>query len=214
MQMRRDERKKVTDQIFRILEGKYPKVEPFLHHTNAFTLLVAVMLSAQCTDKMVNKVTADFLFTNDTPELILRLGEEELKKYIRRCGFFNAKARNIILMSEMLIRDFNGAVPSTLDELVQLPGVGRKTASVVLCQWFKIPAVPVDTHIHRVSNRLGICRAKTPEKTEMEFRKNVNEIDWIDGHLRLILLGRELCFARKPNCAGCPLKGLCKSSGV
>ena len=189
-----------------------------LHHKDAFTLLVAVILSARCTDERVNIVTSNLFgkgvggFANgyDSLDKMLQLGEEKLKKIIHSCGFYNAKAKSIIGMCRGLIERRNGKVPDTLDELVKLPGVGRKTASVVLCQWFHRPAVPVDTHVHRVSNRLGIVNAKTPDKTEIALRKNVPEKYWIDGHLQLIFHGRKTCVAREPKCGECALNELCE----
>lgn len=196
----------------------FPSPKPALDHKDAFTLLVAVILSAQCTDVRVNMVTPHLFGKGvggyksgcDSPEKILILGEDKLKKIIHSCGFFNAKAKSIIGMCRGLIEKYNGHVPDTLEELIKLPGVGRKTASVILCQWFHKSAVPVDTHVHRVANRLGLVRAKTPEKTEMRFREAVPEEYWIDGHLQIIFHGRKTCFARKPKCGVCPLNDLCE----
>lgn len=211
-------KKEKVVQIFRKLDGMFPNPKPALNHKDAFTLLVAVILSAQCTDIRVNMVTPNLFGKGvggliggyDTPEKILKLGEEELKKIIRSCGFYNAKAKNIIGMCHGVLENFGGKVPDTLEELIKLPGVGRKTASVILCQWFHKPAVPVDTHMHRVANRLGLVMAKTPEKTEMRFREAVPEEEWIDGHLQIIFHGRKTCFARKPKCGVCPLNDLCE----
>ncbi|MDP4008674.1 MAG: endonuclease III [Candidatus Peregrinibacteria bacterium] len=197
-------------EIFEMLRRLYPNPKPALDHKDAFTLLIAVILSAQCTDERVNKVTPNLFPKYDSPEKILELGIEKLKEIIHSCGFFNAKAGSIIGMCHGLLENHNGQVPSTLDELIKLPGVGRKTASVVLCQWFKVPTVPVDTHVHRITNRLGLVKTKTPEKTEFAFRKVVPEKYWIDGHLQIIFHGRQTCISRKPKCSECALKDLCE----
>lgn len=211
-------KKEKVVQIFDQLDGMFPNPKPALDHKDAFTLLVAVILSAQCTDVRVNMVTP-YLFGKevggygagyDSPEKILKLGEDKLKKIIHSCGFYNSKAKSIIGMCRGLIEKYNGHVPDTLEKLIKLPGVGRKTASVILCQWFHKPAVPVDTHVHRVANRLGLVRAKTPEKTEMRFREIVPEEYWIDGHLQIIFHGRKTCLARKPKCGSCLLNDLCE----
>jgi len=200
-------------QILDGLEAMYPEVAPFLTHHNAFSLLVAVMLSAQCTDERVNMVTPNLFPQYDSPEKMLELGEEKLKEIIKSCGFYNSKGRNIIKMSMELIERHGGEVPGTLKDLVALSGVGVKTASVVLTQWFYIPAVPVDTHVHRISNRLGLCATKTPEKTEKALREVLPEDTWIKSHLQLIVHGRTICFSRKPRCSECPLNDLCEWEG-
>lgn len=202
-------KEKVTD-ILDLLDRMYPDVKPFLKHDSAFTLLVAVMLSAQCTDERVNMVTPNLFPAYDTPEKMLELGEEKLKEIIKSCGFYNSKGRNIIAMCMELIERHDGEVPGTLEELVKLSGVGVKTASVVLTQWFGIPAVPVDTHVHRISNRLGLCDTKTAEKTEKALREVLPEDRWIQSHLQIIVHGRTICFARKPKCGDCALKDLCE----
>lgn len=211
-------KKEKVVEVFEMLEKMYTKVEPFLTHHNAFSFLVGVILSAQCTDERVNKVTPNLFGSGvggfehgyDSPEKMLSLGENGLKEIIKSCGFFNAKARNIIGMCYGLIENYGSEVPSALEEMIKLPGVGRKTASVLLTQWFNTPAVPVDTHVHRIANRLGLVNTKTADKTEMAFRKNVPEKCWIDGHLRIIVHGRTVCFARKPKCSDCALKDLCE----
>lgn len=214
----------IREKVLKILdklEDMYPKVAPFLTHHNAYSLLVAVMLSAQCTDERVNMVTPNLFgkgvggYENgyDSPHTMLELGEEGLKKIIRSCGFYNSKGRNIIKMSVELLERHDGEVPGVLDELVALSGVGVKTASVVLTQWFHIPAMPVDTHVHRISNRLGFCKTKTPEKTEQALREVLPEEKWIKSHLQIIVHGRTLCMARKPQCEECPLNELCEWEG-
>ncbi len=205
--------KKKVIQILEILEREFPDPKPALDHSDAFTLLVAVILSAQCTDARVNMVTPNLFPAYDSPAKILELGEEGLKEIIKSCGFYNAKARSIIGMCQGLIEKHGGEVPSTLEELIKLPGVGRKTASVILCQWFRVPAVPVDTHVHRLANRFGFCKTRTPEKTEMALREVLPRDKWIDGHLQIIFHGRKTCTARRPKCIECPLKELCEWGG-
>ena len=198
-------------EILDLLDEVYPDVKPFLEHHNAFTLLVAVMLSAQCTDKRVNMVTPNLFGSGvggfesgyDTPDKMLELGEVGLKEIIKSCGFYNSKGRNIIAMCVELLERHDGEVPGTLKELVKLSGVGVKTASVVLTQWFSVPAVPVDTHVHRIANRLGFCKTKTPEKTEQALRKVLPENRWIMSHLQMIVHGRQTCISRKPKCSEC-----------
>lgn len=200
----------LSDQVFSRLETLYPDPRPFLDHSDAFTLLVAVILSAQCTDAMVNKVTPSLFPEFNTPQKMLELGEEQLATRIRRCGYYNAKAKNIIKLCGELIATHHGLVPDTMEDLVALSGVGRKTASVVLSQWFDVPAVPVDTHVHRVSNRIGLVDTKTPDATEFALREVVDKEHWILGHMRMILLGRSFCIARKPKCEVCPLNDICQ----
>ena len=193
-----------------ILDQQFPHPVASLRHTTVYELLVAVILSAQCMDERVNMITPNLFPKYNTPGKMCALGEEKLKKIIKSCGFFNAKARNIMGMSYGLIERFHGKIPSTLEELITLPGVGRKTASVILTQWCKVPAVPVDTHVHRVANRLGLCYTKTPGKTEFALRKILPKYSWINVHLQIIFHGRKTCIARKPKCGECALKDLCE----
>lgn len=197
--------------VLTILEDTYPKLPIPLHHRNVFELLIAVILSAQCTDERVNQVTPN-LFPEDRPclpEDILALGEERVKKIIFSCGYHNQKTKALIGTSEAL-KD-GKEVPSDFEKLTALPGVGAKTAQVVQTQWFDIPAFPVDTHVHRVCNRIGLANTgKNRDKTERQVKETVPKEKWGDLHLQLIYHGRSLCTAYKPKCSDCPLKDVCK----
>jgi len=165
--------------IIKRLGELYPDPRPFLHFTSPFELLVAVILSAQCTDARVNLVTPTLFKVANTPEKMLKLGEKRLIPYIRSTGFFNAKAKSIIEASRGIVEKFGGEVPQTLEELQMLRGVGRKSASVVLSQAFGTPAFPVDRHVLRVANRLGLAHANTPDKTDLQLRKVIPKKFWI-----------------------------------
>lgn len=196
-------------EFFRRLKEKNPEPKSELEWTNPFTLLVAVVLSAQATDIGVNKATKTLFKTVNTPEKMLALGEDGLKDHIKTIGLFNTKAKNVIALSRMLIDDHNSNVPEDRDALVKLPGVGRKTANVVLNVVFGQPTMAVDTHIFRVSNRTGLGPGKTPEKVEEALLKRVPEEYALHAHHWLILHGRYICKARKPDCAACPVNDLC-----
>lgn len=195
--------------IIEVLGKRYPEPKPPLHFRTPFESLVATILSAQCTDERVNKVTPALFHAANTPQKILQLGEKRLRTYIQSTGFYKAKTKSLIGASKMLVEKFGGRVPSTLEELQKLPGVGRKTASVVLTQVFRIPAFPVDRHVLRVANRLALAKAKTPDETDFQLRKNIPEKYWIPLHLQLIFLGREICRP-KPKCPVCPLLSYCQ----
>ncbi|MGL4309860.1 MAG: endonuclease III [Paracoccaceae bacterium] len=181
-----------------------------LHHTNAFTLLVAVALSAQATDAGVNKATRPLFSTVDTPQKMLDLGEEGLTEAIRTIGLFRQKAKNVIRLSRILVDDYGGEVPSSRAALQSLPGVGRKTANVVLNIWFHHPAQAVDTHIFRVGNRSGIAPGKDVDAVERAIEDNVPAEFQPHAHHWLILHGRYICLARKPRCADCLIRDLCQ----
>ena len=200
---------KHVHEFFHRLKGKNPEPKSDLEWTNPFTLLVAVVLSAQSTDVGVNKATKSLFKTVDTPEKMLALGEEGLKEHIKTIGLFNTKAKNVIALSQMLIDDYGAQVPESRDALVRLPGVGRKTANVVLNVVFGQPTMAVDTHIFRVSNRTGLAPGKTPEKVEEALLKCVPEEFALHAHHWLILHGRYICKARKPDCPACPVRDLC-----
>lgn len=193
------------------LHKEFPKPEAPLFHRNAFELLIAVILSAQCTDARVNQITPK-LFPKDkgcTPKDILDLGEDELKKIIFPCGYYNSKTKAIWGCAELIHK--SGAVPSTFEELIHLPGVGAKTAQVILAQWFKQEAFPVDTHIHRVANRLGLAQSgKNRDKTERQVKASVPKKYWSELHLQLVFHGRKTCTAYRPKCGSCPLRDLCQ----
>ena len=187
----------------------HPKTE--LAYKSPFTLLVAVVLSAQATDKSVNKATEILYRTHDTPEKILDLGEEGLTPFIRTIGLYRTKAKNVVALSRILIEQYSGKVPLNREALQALPGVGRKTASVVLNELDIEPAIAVDTHVFRVSHRLGLSKAKTPDKVEAELMAKIPERYLTRAHHWLILHGRYTCLARRPKCETCLVADLCPS---
>ena len=181
-----------------------------LHFKNEYELLVAVILSAQCTDERVNKVTGELFKEYNTPEKMITLTVEELSKKILPCGLNNSKAKHIIEASKSIVNNYNGKVPSTFDELIKLPGVGRKTADVLISVAFNGDAIAVDTHVFRVSNRIGIVKEDTPYKTELALMKVIDKSLWSKSHHYLIFHGRRVCKARKPDCENCVIKNLCR----
>ena len=201
--------KKNIHEFFSRLRAANPEPKGELYYTNPYTLLVAVVLSAQATDKGVNKATPALFRAADTPQKMLKLGLEGVREHIKTIGLFNGKAKNIIALSEILMKEFGGNVPETREALVKLPGVGRKTANVVLNIAFGQPTIAVDTHIFRVSNRTGLAPAPTPEKVELELEKRVPDEFKRHAHHWLILHGRYTCTARKPKCPSCPVRDLC-----
>ena len=172
-------------------------------------MLVATILSAQCTDVRVNKVTDEMFKVCNTPKQFADLSEEEIGEMIKTCGLYKSKAKKIKMTSEILYNDYNSEVPDSLEELIKLPGVGRKTAGVVLSNAFGHPAIPVDTHVFRIVNRIGIVETSTPEKTEFELMKVLPKERWSKAHHLFIFLGRRMCKARKPECTDCPIKKHC-----
>lgn len=192
-----------------ILAATYPNAKPALDFTSPFELLVATILSAQSTDVMVNKCTAELFPVANTPEQIAAMTEEELFPYIKRCGFFNTKGRHILETARILVAEYGGEVPASIETLQTLPGVGKKTANVVASNAFGIPAIAVDTHVFRVSNRIGLADAKNVEKTEEQLQKAIPRENWTAAHHWLIYHGRQICDARKPKCDICPLNHLC-----
>ena len=193
-------------QIMAELEKLYPEARPELNFTNPFETLVATILSAQCTDKRVNKVTEKLFPMYPDAFAMAKLEPEELEPIIRECGLFRSKAKNIINASKALVEKYGGKVPSTRRELMALPGVGQKTAGVVLLAAFGDDQIPVDTHVFRVSKRLGIADASTPEKVEIQLREILDQKIWSFAHHLLIWHGRRICHAQKPDCAACPLR--------
>jgi endonuclease-3 len=202
------------DTFFFRLAAANPHPVTELHYTTPFTLLVAVVLSAQATDIGVNKATGPLFAAADTPQKILDLGEDGLKGYLRTLNFYNAKARNIIRLCDILLREYDGSIPATREELERLPGVGRKTANVVLNVAFGQPTMAVDTHIFRVSNRTGLAPGKDPLAVELKLEEVVPETWRLHAHHWLILHGRYICRARQPQCAVCPVNDLCNAYGV
>ena len=198
-------------EIFSRFKRQRPEPKGELDHVNAYTLLVAVALSAQATDVGVNKATKDLFAFVDTPQKMLELGEEKLIGYIRTIGLYRNKAKNVISMSRKLIEEFGGEVPADRDLLVTLPGVGRKTANVVVSMAFGQPTIAVDTHIFRIGNRLGLAPGKTPDDVEAILERVIAEEFLYHAHHWLILHGRYVCKARKPDCEACIIADLCKS---
>jgi len=195
--------------IFRRFQANEPDPKGELFHTNAYTLVVAVALSAQSTDVGVNKATRPLFATADTPQKMLDLGEEALTEAIKTIGLYRNKAKNITKLSRILVEDYDGEVPSSRAALQSLPGVGRKTANVVLNMWFGQPAQAVDTHIFRIGNRTGICPGKDVDAVERAIEDNVPAEFQRHAHHWLILHGRYICVARKPKCGICPIRDLC-----
>ena len=196
-------------ELFARLEAANPAPRTELEYTNPFTLLVAVVLSAQATDKGVNKATKALFAIADTPQKMAALGEDGIRDHIKTIGLFNAKAKNVHALSHMLIDHFGGEIPRTRDALTTLPGVGRKTANVVMNVAFGLPTIAVDTHIFRVSNRTGLAYGNTPDAVEAGLEKIVPP-DFIQhAHHWLILHGRYTCVARKPKCPACPVNDIC-----
>ena len=195
--------------FFKRLEEKNPEPVGELNYINSFTLLVAVVLSAQATDKGVNKATKRLFEIADTPEKMYALGEDGIRDHIKTIGLFNAKASNVYKLCRQLINEHNSQVPETREELIKLPGVGRKTANVVLNIAFGQPTIAVDTHIFRVSNRTGLARGKTVEKVEEKLEKVIPDEFRLHAHHWLILHGRYICKARTPDCGNCPVIDLC-----
>ena len=196
-------------EFFRRLAEDNPAPVTELEFGNTYQLLVAVVLSAQATDVGVNKATRALFAQVKTPHAIVDLGEERLKQHIKTIGLFNAKAKNVIALSEILVRDHAGEVPADRDVLITLPGVGRKTANVVMNCAFGAETFAVDTHVFRVSNRTGLARGKTPDQIEVLLEKRVPQPFRRDAHHWLILLGRYTCKARTPECWRCPVADLC-----
>lgn len=200
----------VTQNILNGLERLYPDAKPALIYNTPYELLVAVILSAQCTDERVNKVTKVLFEEHNTPQKMLLLSQSELEKYIYSCGFYHNKAAHILAASQDIIAKFGGEVPATLEELKTLAGVGQKTANVVYAVAFGGDAIAVDTHVFRVSNRLGIAEGKTPAKVEEGLCAAIPKDMWSKAHHYLIYHGRRVCHSQKPDCPNCTLKEYCK----
>lgn len=201
--------KKDIRQVLDILKELYPDARAELDFTNPFELLVATILSAQCTDIRVNKTTDKLFKELKTPEDYINLGEVELGKRIYSCGFYKNKSKNIVETSKILLKEYGGEVPETLEELMTLPGVGRKTANVVASNAFGVPAIAVDTHVFRVSNRIGLADSKDVWGTEKDLMENIPKSEWTDTHHRIIFHGRRVCKSRKPMCEECRIREYC-----
>ncbi|HUI84620.1 MAG TPA: endonuclease III [Candidatus Binatia bacterium] len=201
------------NEILKRLDERYPAATCALHHSSAWELLVATILSAQCTDARVNMVTPGLFARYPTPEAFAALKPEELEDDIRSTGFFRNKSKSLVGAARKLVSDFGGEVPRTMDELLQLPGVARKTANVVLGTWYRIAdGVVVDTHVQRISRRLELTRNEEPRKIEQDLMKVIPRDHWILFAHQIILHGRALCLARSPRCADCPLENLCHAA--
>ena len=201
----------VREQQIAILEETYRGVKPALKFRNPFELLIAVILSAQCTDVRVNVVTERLFAKAPTPEAIMALGLSALEEEIRDCGLFRNKAKNIMAACQLLLQEYGGQVPEDYEALQKLPGVGRKTANVVMSVAFDYPAIAVDTHVFRVANRLKLAAGSTPLEVEKGLQKAIPREKWSAAHHWLIWHGRKLCKARSPLCGECPLQQVCPS---
>lgn len=202
-------KKKIKIIVDKLMET-YPDAECELKYETPFQLLIATVLSAQTTDKKVNEVTKKLFKDYGTLDKFLTLSEEKLQDIIKVIGLYKTKSRNIVALCKVLRDNFNGEVPKTRDELVTLPGVGRKTANVVISNCFGVQAFAVDVHVFRVSNRIGLVNASTPEKTELDLIKNIDENLWTICHHTIIFHGRRCCTARNPKCEKCTIKDYCK----
>ena len=203
--------KQEVQTVLEKLREAYPDAHCELDHENALELLIATLLSAQTTDRQVNIVTKRFFADCRCLEDFLALSEEEIRGYIRSLGFFNMKAAHLYRLFRELRDRFGGEVPASMEELCSLPGVGRKTANVVLSNAFGVPAIAVDTHVFRVANRLGLCRTKTPEETEKALMEAIDRDWWSLSHHLLIFHGRRCCEAKRPRCQECPVREHCPS---
>ena len=203
-------KKTETNSVVSILNNKYKDAECELNFSSTFELLVAVILSAQCTDKRVNEVTKTLFKVANTPEDFCKMPQEKLEQLIHSCGFYHNKAKNIKKCSEDLVNRFGGVVPSNKNELKSLAGVGEKTANVVLATAFKTPAIAVDTHVFRVSRRIGLAGGKNVKQVQEELEKHIDKKDWSSTHYSLVLHGRYVCKARKPKCEACEIASFCK----
>lgn len=199
-----------TKEILRELERLYPNAKPALHFKSPYELLVAVILSAQCTDERVNQVTSVLYREYNTPQKMVTLTQPQLEKYIFSCGFYRNKAAHILSASRDILEKFGGEVPATLEELQTLAGVGRKTANVVYAFAFGGNAIAVDTHVFRVSNRLGIAKGKTPLEVEKGLMAAIPEESWSNAHHWILFHGRYVCKSQRPDCKNCTLKEYCE----
>ena len=210
MEIRLRMNRKIAGEICEILDKKFDLKNNQWTFINPYTVVVSTILSAQATDKSVEKATEKLYKVAKTPEEMVKLGEENLKEYIKSIGLYNNKAKNIILMSKQLIEKFNSVVPNTREELMSLAGVGRKTANIVLNSVFNIPSIAVDTHVFRVANRIGLTDSKNVLDSEKQLLAIVPEKYYKDVNYSLVLLGRYCCMAKKPNCKICPISKFCK----
>lgn len=200
------------EKILKLLKKEYPNANCSLNFSTPFEIMVAVMLSAQCTDERVNKVTANFFPKYHTPEDFVQMPLEDIENLIHSCGFYKNKAKNLKLASQKIINDFAGEIPKTMEELMSIPGVGRKSANVIMLEAFNNPqGIAVDTHVKRLSNRIGFSNKKDPEKIEQDLLKQIPKKYYYDANHVLIFHGRKVCKAQQPNCKQCCIKHLCKN---
>lgn len=202
--------KQQADRVYEVLKKAYPQAETELNFNSAFELMIAVILSAQCTDKRVNIVTKELFKKYNTPEDFAQIEIDELERLIYSCGFYKNKAKNIIAASKMILQDFNGQVPENLEDLIKLNGVGRKTANVICSVYFKGDAIAVDTHVFRLSRRLALSLGNSPLKVEKDLMELIDKDKWSKFHHLLIHHGRKVCRSAKPNCGECCLKSICE----
>ncbi len=207
-------KKQRAERAIEILKEMYPEAVCSLTASNPFELLVAVRLSAQCTDARVNMVTPALFEKYKTLDDYCNANIEDVEDIIRSCGFFKTKAKSIVEMAQKVKNDFDGIVPDTIEELITLPGVGRKTANLIVGDVYGKESIVVDTHFIRISNRLGLTKEKDPKKIEFEMKKIIDKNEGSDFCHRIVLFGRDICSARKPKCDICPLKEICKQTGV
>lgn len=206
------EQQRIND-VLDILAVTYKDTKSALKFNSTYQLLIAVILSAQTNDNQVNKITDVLFIDHGTPETMLELSLSEMEDYIKTCGLYKNKAKNVLATSRMLLEEYDGQVPDNREDLMRLPGVGRKTANVVLSVGFGKPAMAVDTHVFRVSHRLGLSSGKDPLDTEADICRVIPEKDWADAHHWLIWHGRRVCSAQRPKCDICPLAALCLYKG-
>lgn len=203
--------KEKVESIIQILKNRYPEAPCALHYRKDYELMIAVRLSAQCTDARVNLVTPVLFAAYPTLEAMANADISHVEELVHSCGFYKHKARDIVLGCQMLLNDYNGKVPSTMDELLRIPGVGRKTANLLLGDLYGVPgSIVCDTHCIRICGRLGLSSGKEPEKVEQQLRKILPPEESSDFCHRIVLFGRDCCTARKPDCANCPLSMFCK----
>lgn len=202
-------RKAQREAVLKILEDTYKGTKTALNYNSPFELLIAVILSAQCTDERVNVITARLFPRLNTPEKMGALTQEQMEEEIRDCGLYHAKAKNILGTCHMLVEKFHSTIPSDIKTMMELPGVGQKTANVVASIIYNVPAIAVDTHVFRVSHRLGLAKGADPLATEKELQKAIPMKKWSDAHHWFIWHGRKICKARKPLCKECPLLAEC-----
>lgn len=207
--MKKEKNTEKQNKMLELLAAAYPDAKPALHYKNPFELLVAVLLSAQCTDERVNIVTKELFSQAPTPKAMAELGENAIREIIKSCGLYKNKAKNIAALSEILVEKFNGEVPSDRESLESLPGIGRKSANVVMSVAFGIPALAVDTHVFRVSRRMGFSAGNDVRKVENDLLALIPEKDWAAAHHWLIFHGRRCCKAQRPLCDRCPVGELC-----